>query len=94
MGWQLLPPGFRCWDKAMSGIWEVRVGKSMGSTGYEIRVQGRLLQVFFCRSGEETRQLDQREQREKRRSANRVLGITRAGYLLELRAVIKRRVRR
>lgn len=58
----------------MSGIWEVRVGKSMGSTGYEIRVQGRLLQVFFCRAGEETRQLNHREQRVKRRCAGRVPG--------------------
>lgn len=51
--------------------------------------------MFFCRAGEEIRQL---EQREKKRSADRVLGFLSdrhyLSYLLELRAVIKRRMRR
>lgn len=62
MGSQGVSAGVGTWDK-VTWLWsKVRRGKSIGFTGDTGSREGRLQQVFCCRSGDETWRFDLKKQ--------------------------------
>lgn len=80
----------------MNGGGDVRVGRSMGSTGDVIRGQGRLLQVFCCRTREKNCTTGQERTEEKEKICRQGTWFSGRqawlGCLLDLEAAIKKRM--